>query len=403
MASSRKATAIIFATVLIDMIGVTIILPSLPIYVEKFSTSTFMISIMYSVFAACAFLAGPIMGSLSDRFGRKPVIVTCLLGTSLSWVVFALSPNLWIIFLSRIIGGFSAGNLSVAQSYLTDISSDEKDRAIKLGLIPTAIGIGFITGPGIGSLLAKISPSIPFWFTGALAFINGIAAIAFLPESIAAKQKDAKIQFNSFTTIWYGLTHKKYKTLILLLLATSMSFESYHSTFILFLNRRFDFSITNAGILLTCIGIMIAINQLVLMKHFWLKYMRPYKIQLIASSALILLFLAATSARLRIFIPIIAILGVMEGTLTVINGSELSGKAEEHERGKIIGISHALIAISQVIAPAMSGFFMDYHINAPWIISSFWMGIVFLILIMHKRELKGTPLDFSGRHELENI
>lgn len=388
MASSKRATAIIFTTVLIDMVGVTIILPALPIYVEQFSTSTFVIAIMYSIFAACAFLAGPILGSLSDRYGRKPVLVASILGTSLGWVVFGLATNIWIVFLSRIIDGITAGNISVAQSYLTDIATDDKDRAHKLGLIPMAIGIGFITGPAIGGLLTKISPALPFWTTAVLALVNGIAATLFLKESITKKQPEAKIELNPFRTLWYGLTHKKYKTLIMLMLATSMSFESYHSTFILFLSRQFGFDVTAAGLLLTGIGLMIAFNQLVLMKNFWLKFYEPYRIQLITSTILVFLFAAATSGNFMIFIPILIFLGLMEGTLTVINGSELAGAAEEHERGRIIGISHSLIAISQVIAPAISGFFMDRYINAPWFISCFWMIIVFVMLITNRDSLR---------------
>lgn len=386
-----------------DMIGMTIVLPALPLYVEKFSTSTLTIAIVYSIFAACAFLGGPILGSLSDRYGRKPILVISILGAVAGWVIFALATNIWMVFFSRVIAGLTAGNISVAQSYLTDISTDSKDRALKLGLIPTAIGIGFVTGPAIGGLLTKISAVLPFWFTAVLGLLNAIAAMRFLPESIAKKQKNAHIEINPFKTLWYGLTHKKYRTLILLLLATSMSFESYHSTFILFLSRRFGFDVTAAGLLLTVIGIMIAINQLVLMKNFWLKRFKPYRIQVIGAAALVILFFSATSPNIRIFLPILVMLGLMEGTLTVINGSELSGAAEEHERGKIIGVSHALIAISQVIAPIISGFFMGSYINAPWIISMFWMMIVFTILIVKKQTLTRTPLEFSGHNELENI
>ncbi len=251
-----------------------------------------------------------------------------------------------------------------------------------------AIGIGFITGPAIGGLLTKVSPALPFWTTAVLALINGVAAALFLKESIPKKQPDAKIELNPFRSLWYGLTHKKYKTLIILMLATSMSFESYHSTFILFLSRQFGFDVTAAGLLLTGIGLMIAFNQLVLMKHFWLKFYEPYRIQIITSAALIFLFAAAMSGNIVIFMPILIFLGLMEGTLTVINGSELAGAAEEHERGRVIGISHSLIAISQVIAPAISGFFMDRYINAPWFISCLWMIIVFVILTTNRDSLQ---------------
>ncbi len=393
MPSLNKAHYIIFTTVLIDMLGMTIVLPSLPLYVERFSTSALMIGMVYSVFAACAFLAGPILGSLSDRYGRKPVLVTSIIGTSIGWVIFAIAPNIWIIFLSRVIDGFTAGNISVAQSYLSDIAKDNKDRALKLGMIPMAIGIGFITGPAIGGLLTKISTTLPFWVTAGIALLNGLAALKFLPESIKKKQIHNHIEFNPFKSLWYGLTHVKYRILIALLLATSMAFESYHSTFILYLNRAFNFDVSDAGILLSGIGLMIAFNQLVLMKHFWLHRFKPFTIQLITSCGLVLLFLGAVFANLTIFLPILIILGLFEGTLTVINGSELAAAAEEHERGKIIGVSHSLIALSQVIAPAMAGFLMDFFLPSPWALSAFWMTIVFFILFRNRNALKNQHVE----------
>ena len=393
MPSLNKAHYIIFATVLIDMLGMTIILPSLPLYVEQFSTSTFMIGMVYSVFAACAFFAGPILGSLSDRYGRKPVLVISIFGTSLGWIIFALAPNIWIIFLSRVIDGFTAGNISVAQSYLSDIAKDNKDRALKLGMIPMAIGIGFITGPAIGGLLTKVSTVLPFWVTAGIALLNGLAALKFLPESIKKKQLHNSIDFNPFRSLWYGLTHKKYRTLIYLLLATSMAFESYHSTFILYLNRAFNFDVGDAGLLLSGIGVMIAFNQLVLMKHFWLHRFKPFTIQLLTSGGLILLFAMAIFADLTIFLPILIILGLFEGTLTVINGSELAGAAEEHERGKIIGISHSLIALSQVVAPAMAGLLMDYFLPSSWVLSAFWITVVFFILFKNRDALKNRHVE----------
>lgn len=393
MTQTKKATLIIFATVLIDMLGMTIILPALPIYVEKFSTSTFTIGMVYSIFAASAFIAGPILGGLSDRHGRRPVLITSILGTSLGWVIFALAGNIWIVFLSRIIDGLTAGNISVAQSYLTDIAKDDKDRALKLGMIPMCIGVGFIIGPAIGGLLTKISPVLPFWTTAGLALLNAIAAYFFLPESLTKKHENTKIELNPFKNMIYGLTHKKYRTLILLLLATSMCFESYHAMFIPYLHKQFGFDITAAGLLLSGIGVMIAFNQLVLMKHFWLHHFKPYVIQLITGTILIILFFAAGFVPFIIFLIILAILGLLEGTLSVINGSELAAAAENHERGRIIGISHSLIAISQVIAPIVSGFFMDYYVGSLWLFSAFWIIVVFMILIMRKTELENRHVE----------
>jgi DHA1 family tetracycline resistance protein-like MFS transporter len=196
---------IIFSIVLIDMVGMSLVLPVIPLYAEKFTVSPFVITLLYSIFAVCSFLALPILGSLSDKFGRKPVLVMSILGSSMGWIIFALGNKLWILFLGRMIDGATAGNVSVAQSYLTDISEPGHDRIKKLSLIPTALGIGFITGPAIGGVLSKISMTLPFWIAAAITLMNGVIALIFLPESIREKQHHLKISKNPFGSIMQGL------------------------------------------------------------------------------------------------------------------------------------------------------------------------------------------------------
>ena len=390
-----KRQLIVIATILTDMIGLGIILPVLPIYVQQFGISTFTFGLLTSIFALFSFIAGPILGTLSDKYGRRPILILSIFGTAIGWYMFAMAQSIWLIFLARAIDGATAGNISVAQSYLTDIATDHKDRIMKLSMISTCIGIGFIAGPAIGGLLSEFSQALPFWVTAGIATVNGILAIFFLPESIREKKKDLKIGWNPFASIWYAISNIKYRTYILLIFFTTLAFESYHSSFFLYVSRQFGMTQASSGLLFSGIGILIALNQVVLMKHFWLKFFKPHKVQILTASALILIFLGLSQFSMIPFLLTICLLGVTEGTLISMNGGELSGVAQEHERGKIIGISHSLIALSQMIGPAVSGYAMDHHIRWPWMIASFWMVVVLGIIIVKNKQLKTSEVNLE--------
>lgn len=390
-----KRQLIVIATILTDMIGLGIILPVLPIYVQQFGISTFTFGLLTSIFALFSFIAGPILGTLSDKYGRRPILILSIFGTAIGWYMFAMAQSIWLIFLARAIDGATAGNISVAQSYLTDLATDQKDRIMKLSLISTCIGIGFIAGPAIGGLLSEFSQTLPFWVTAGIATVNGILAIFFLPESIREKKKDLKIGWNPFASIWYAISNIKYRTYILLIFFTTLAFESYHSSFFLYVSRQFGMTQASSGLLFSGIGILIALNQVVLMKHFWLKFFKPHKVQILTASALILIFLGLSQFSMIPFLLTICLLGVTEGTLISMNGGELSGVAQEHERGKIIGISHSLIALSQMIGPAVSGYAMDHHIRWPWMIASFWMVVVLGIIIIKNKQLKTSEVNLE--------
>jgi multidrug resistance protein len=179
----QKQKLIIVFTVLVDVIGFGIVVPILPYYVTSFGASPIVVTLMFSSFSLCAFLSSPFLGALSDRIGRRPVLIVSIMSTAIGWFVFSSAHSIMFLFLGRIIDGCAAGNFTTAQSYLVDISKDEKERTSNLGLVGAAFGIGFMIGPMMGGLLGKVSPSFPFFIAGVLATINTISALFFLPET----------------------------------------------------------------------------------------------------------------------------------------------------------------------------------------------------------------------------
>src|SRR5262249_18521348 len=188
MAKGRSPLVIIFVTAFIDLVGFGIVIPVLPLYAERMHASPAIIGLLLAAYSAMQFVFAPILGKLSDRVGRRPVLLGSIVGTSIGFLIMGLAGSLWLLFVARIIDGITGGNISTAQAYIADITPPEK-RASGMGLIGAAFGLGFIFGPVIGGLLSKVSLGAPFIFAAALAACNAVAIYFLLPESLSAEHR----------------------------------------------------------------------------------------------------------------------------------------------------------------------------------------------------------------------
>src|SRR5438067_2150663 len=178
---------IIFLTIFVNLIGFGIIIPLLPFYAQTFGASPLVIGFLFAIFSLCQLLAAPALGDLSDRYGRRPVLVFSLAGTVVSFVMLALAHSVTMLFLSRIVDGLSGGNISTARAYVADIT-EPKDRARAFGLIGAAFGLGFIFGPALSGLLARISYTAPIWAAAGITMVATIMALFWLPETVHRTQ-----------------------------------------------------------------------------------------------------------------------------------------------------------------------------------------------------------------------
>src|SRR5437762_8408086 len=174
---------IIFLTILVNLVGFGIIVPLLPFYAETFGASPLVIGLLFAVFSLCQLLAAPALGDLSDRWGRRPILIFSLLGTVVSFVMLAMAHSIAMLFLARIVDGLSGGNISTARAYVADVT-EPKDRARAYGLIGAAFGLGFIMGPALSGILAKVSYKAPIWAAAALTLLATIMAWLWLPETV---------------------------------------------------------------------------------------------------------------------------------------------------------------------------------------------------------------------------
>src|SRR5438093_1193189 len=243
---------VIFLTVFVNLVGFGIIIPLLPVYARTFGASAFVIGLLFASFSISQLFAAPVLGDLSDRWGRRPVLIFSLLGTVVSFVMLALAHSLALLFAARIVDGLSGGNITTARAYIGDITTDE-NRARAFGMLGAAFGLGFIIGPGLGGLFARISYTAPIWAAAIITMIASVLAWLWLPETVHRVHAVAG-------SPWRALRDLGRRPSLRLLFTIDFlywgSFAVYQTTFALFGERRFGFDATHIGYLLSAFGFL---------------------------------------------------------------------------------------------------------------------------------------------------
>jgi DHA1 family tetracycline resistance protein-like MFS transporter len=367
---------IIFAIVFIDLLGFGMILPFLPFYAKEYGASDLVIGVLIASYPAAQVVGAPILGRLSDRFGRRPILFLSILGTAFSYLMLAFANSLGMLFASRILDGVTGGNISVAQSYITDIT-DRKDRARGLGLIGAAFGLGFILGPAFAGLLtpagewidSQVSSAIiwqfalPAMVAAILAFINTIAVYFFLPESLSEEQrielasrpKDEFQLRNLFNTF----RRPRVGPLLNIRFFSSLAFSMLTTIFSLYALNRFQLGAAQTAYVLTYVGVLSAFMQGFgigkLTKRFqenWLVFVSSVVLAL----SLVIWALAASIIVLLIVLIPIAFGG---GILNTVVNSLLSKSVTNEEVGGTLGISAGVESSTRVVAPLLGASLLD--------------------------------------------
>ena len=249
---------IILLTILVNLIGFGIIIPLLPFYATTFGASPLVVGLLFASFSLAQFVAAPILGDLSDRWGRRPVLVFSLLGTVLSFTLLALAHSLTLLFIARIVDGLSGGNITAARAYIADVTPPE-DRAKRYGLIGAAFGLGFILGPALGGALSHISYTAPIWAAVALSAIAAVLAYAWLPAP-ARHAADAGAP-PWWRTLPELIARPGLGSLLLVDFLYWSTFAVYQTTFALYGQRRFGWDATHIGYILASFGLLGVVIQ----------------------------------------------------------------------------------------------------------------------------------------------
>ena len=248
---------IIFLTIFVNLVGFGIIIPLLPFYAATFGASPLVIGLLFAVFSLCQMIAAPALGDLSDRYGRRPVLVFSLAGTVISFVMLALAHSVTMLFVARIVDGLSGGNISTARAYVADVT-EPKDRARAYGLIGAAFGMGFIFGPALSGLLAHISYTAPIWAAAALTLAATAMAWLWLPETAHRTRAGTGNPFRYLPAL---LERPIVRRMLLVDFTYWFAFAVFQTTFALFVARRFGFDAPKTGYFFAGFGVLGAVIQ----------------------------------------------------------------------------------------------------------------------------------------------
>ena len=388
----KREKLIIIFTVFVDVIGFGIVIPILPYYVKSFGASAFQTTLMFAAFSFFAFLSSPFLGAISDRVGRRPVLIASIISTAIGWFVFASARSIVFLFLGRIIDGAAAGNFTTAQSYLIDISRDEKERTSNIGIIGATFGVGFMVGPLMGGLLSNVSHVFPFWVAGGLATVNSISAYFFLPETHHKRDPQHPVKFNPIAPLIRAATDTKLRPYYITFLLFALTFVTYQSVFALFASAVFGFTASTTGILFACGGVIVTLNQTVLLKRVWKKYFSNGFLEI---GGIVVFGVGMSLLVFKSLIPFLVGLAcnsLAQSILRVVITTEVAGHADPRSRGETIGILGAVMSLAMVVAPVISGALYEIDLVYPYILGVGYMLLAFLIAYPNRDRTKAPIL-----------
>jgi DHA1 family tetracycline resistance protein-like MFS transporter len=363
MRTNKMRLWLIVGIVLLNSIGFSVVLPLLPFLVGKYLPSQQVVvgmSALMSVFAACTFFAAPVLGALSDRYGRKRILIISLLGSVAGYVLFGIGGALWILFAGRIIDGLTAGNISTLFAYISD-STEPEERSKWFGYIGAVMGIGKIGGPALGGLLGSLAIGLPFFVTAAFIFLSALAAYFLLPESLSPEKRTQHLtldHFNTFSHFKDIFNLREAKLLLMLGVLFYAGLGIFQFNFVLFLKDIYKWGPALIGSLLTLVGVCeIASRALLLpwlLKHF---HERNVGIAGLAGVAAGLgLILAGTYIHSTTIISLAVIFIITgEGLFDPVYTGKLSQSVDESKQGKLQGVNQSLLSANNMIVPLGAG------------------------------------------------
>lgn len=359
MKSKKYSLWIIIGIVLLNSIGFSIVLPLLPFLVGKYLPSNQValgMSILMSVFAVCSFFSAPVFGVLSDRYGRKNLLLISLIGSVIGYVLFGFGGALWILISGRIIDGLTAGNITILFAYIAD-TTEPNERAKWFSYVGATMGIGKIGGPALGGLLGSISIGLPFFATAALIFLSGVAVYFLLPESLPHEKRLAHLSrsnFNTFTHLKDIRSFKDLNSLLLIGVLFYVGLSVFQFNFTVFLKDIYHWTPVLIGGLLTFVGICEIITRAIILPGL-LIYFNEKKIGVTGlvtlgiGLGLIILSIYLHSVVIVAFAVLFIISG--EGLFDPTYNSILSQLAGENKQGKLQGINQSLQSANNAIIP----------------------------------------------------
>lgn len=402
---SRSPLLIIFFTVFIDLLGFGIVLPLSPYYAEHFGANPSEVGFLQASYSLMQFLFAPLWGHLSDKYGRRPILLMSIFGGFVSFFIFAFATHLWVLFFARMLQGTFAANLSASQAYIADITTRE-NRSKGMGLLGAAFGLGFVLGPAIGAQLSVLGPRVgaalningtealgmgfPALFASLLCLSNFTLAYFLLPESLKKEFRDqAQSQRKSRWDFFLNAVKRpELGWLIVLFFISSFAIANMESTLALFSERRLQYGIKQTGELFAFVGLLMAITQGYLIRKI-LPVLGERKLLVIGPllSALGLAAIAFVYSTPQM-LGAMLLLGVGSGLSNPAIMGGISLVTSESEQGAILGLNHSLGSLARVLGPTCGGLlFLNQGPSAPYFLAGAVMFMAALLALKNNRRL----------------
>lgn len=366
---NKKNLWFIVGITILNAIGMTIVLPLFPFLLEKYVANTKIaatMSLLVSIFAICQFFAAPIFGTLSDRFGRKPILLISLLGSVIGYLLLGIGGALWILFLGRIIDGITAGNQSALFAYISD-TTEPNERGKWFGYLGGAIGLGFMVGPAIGGLLGAKSITLPFYVTAIITFISIVCIFIFVPESLTTEKRTKQItwkSFNTFTHLNEIFSIKTAQSLIIMGAFFYIGLGIWQFNASIFLKDVFKWGPEFIGGVFVLVGICDILSRVIILPQMLKKYSEQ-TVGIIGLLGLVvglgLLFISAFITSVFLIVGAVACIVLGEGLFDPSYNARLSNTVTEDKQGLLQGTSQSLQALYHVLVPLGAAAIYSYN------------------------------------------
>ena len=401
MQKNKKAMLVIFLTVFIDLVGFGIIIPLNPYLAKKMGGDAFDVGLLMSVYSLMQFIFSPFWGRLSDKVGRRPIILLSLLGASLSHLLFAYGETLTLLFAARCLAGFFGANISTAMAYMADVT-DSKERSAGMGMVGAAFGLGFVLGPFIGGVathfgvaLGSVPPlgeSFPAVVASAICFFNFILAIFVLQESLPPEKRQ---QLTQRPSRWSQLKKFGQRPVLGKVMLTYFflifGMANMEASMFLLVKDKFNWSLMEASWGFAFVGIIIAFTQGYLFRKGVHVFGERHLLKFGIVAASIGLFAIGFSPSVAMLALAVLVMSVGSGLANPATTGMVSLLAEEQEQGFVMGANQSLAALGRILGPALGGWlYRDVGMASPFVAAAVLTAVPLLLLFKVSSQLPNS-------------
>lgn len=375
---NNRNLLVIAVIAVVNALGYGIIIPILYTYSKKFGLSDLQNGLLFSLFSVCQFISTPIIGRLSDKWGRKPLLIISLIGTAVSFLMMASAKSALILFLARALDGLTAGNITVAQAVISD-TTEAKDRAKGFGIMGAAFGFGFIFGPAISGLTIKWGLSTPFWIAASVTVVSIIMTMVLLPETNKHKREVENKKFFDLKPLWQALENKEVAEILVVTLLYSFGWAMFTYAYQPFAVKVLNMSVQQIAEMFTWFGVIGVVTQTLLLPKV-IKKFKEKSIMLASIAAVGVAFLGMFFAR-NILWWIIAttVMSLANVFVAPMAQAILSKETDEKSQGSILGVNASYASLGFIFGPIVGGIVATLSIPAPFLLGAFISGITWIV------------------------